>query len=102
MVTCGCGRVYVPILVVTQTFDIGTSATKIPVGRGSLFLIAGPCVLESQSHARMLAEAIQAVTADLEMPCIFKASYDKANRTSINSFARAGTCRRLPDFEGHC
>jgi 2-dehydro-3-deoxyphosphooctonate aldolase (KDO 8-P synthase) len=59
--------------------------------RGRLFLIAGPCVIESEPHARMLADAIQRITADLgHIPYIFKASYDKANRTSIHSFRGPG------------
>ncbi len=60
------------------------------VGGGRLFLIAGPCVLESETHARRLAEAIQRIAADLAIPYIFKASYDKANRTSIRSFRGPG------------
>jgi 2-dehydro-3-deoxyphosphooctonate aldolase (KDO 8-P synthase) len=67
---------------VTHSFDI----SNVPVGRGGLFLIAGPCVIESETHARTLADAIQRVCADLKLPYIFKASYDKANRTSIQSF----------------
>ena len=63
---------------------------SIEVGQGKLFLIGGPCVLESESHARSLAEAIQRITADLNVPYIFKASYDKANRTSIRSFRGPG------------
>jgi len=70
----------------THSFDIG----PVPVGRGKIFLIAGPCVLESEIHARTLADAIQRITADLGMPYIFKASYDKANRTSIRSFRGPG------------
>lgn len=69
-----------------HSFDIG----PVPVGRGKIFLIAGPCVLESEIHARTLADAIQRITADLGMPYIFKASYDKANRTSIRSFRGPG------------
>jgi 2-dehydro-3-deoxyphosphooctonate aldolase (KDO 8-P synthase) len=83
---------------VTQPFEIGTSETHIPVGSGQLFLIAGPCVLESESHAKMLADAIQRIAADLNVPYIFKASYDKANRTSISSFRGPGLaegCRIL-------
>jgi len=79
---------------VTHPFDIGS----VPVGRGELFLIAGPCVLESEPHARMLADAIQRITSDLNIPYIFKASYDKANRTSITSFRGPGLtegCRIL-------
>jgi 2-dehydro-3-deoxyphosphooctonate aldolase (KDO 8-P synthase) len=62
----------------------------VAVGRGQLFLIAGPCVIESEGHARKMAEAIQRITADLGVPYIFKASYDKANRTSIKSFRGPG------------
>jgi 2-dehydro-3-deoxyphosphooctonate aldolase (KDO 8-P synthase) len=71
---------------VTHSFDIG----PVPIGRGKLFLIAGPCVLESESHAATLAAAIQRITADFDLPYIFKASYDKANRTSIRSFRGPG------------
>ncbi len=62
----------------------------VVVGRGQLFLIAGPCVIESEGHARKMAEAIQRITADLGVPYIFKASYDKANRTSMKSFRGPG------------
>ncbi len=67
-------------------FEIG----NVPVGSGKLFLIAGPCVIESEAHARKMADAIQRVTGDLGIPFIFKASYDKANRTSIRSFRGPG------------
>ncbi len=67
-------------------FEIG----NISVGHGKLFLIAGPCVIESEQHARMMADSIQRVTSDLGVPYIFKASYDKANRTSIHSFRGPG------------
>ena len=60
------------------------------VGAGQLFLIAGPCVIESEAHARRMAEAIQRIAADLGIPYIFKASYDKANRTSVKSFRGPG------------
>src|ERR1700750_994192 len=60
------------------------------VGAPPLFLIAGPCVLESEPHARKLADAIQRITSDLGIPYLFKASYDKANRTSIHSFRGPG------------
>jgi 2-dehydro-3-deoxyphosphooctonate aldolase (KDO 8-P synthase) len=71
---------------VTNSFEIGA----VGVGHGPLFLIAGPCVLESESHARTLAESIQRIAVDLHIPYIFKASYDKANRTSIHSFRGPG------------
>ncbi|MEO8735302.1 MAG: 3-deoxy-8-phosphooctulonate synthase [Edaphobacter sp.] len=78
----------------TNPFDIG----NVPVGRGQLFLISGPCVIESEAHARKMAEAIQRIASDLGVPYIFKASYDKANRTSIKSFRGPGLvegCRIL-------
>ena len=70
---------------------------NVPIG-GGLFLIAGPCVLESERHARSLADAVQRIAADVGIACIFKASYDKANRTSIHSFRGPGLvegCRIL-------
>src|SRR4051794_8292681 len=72
--------------VSNHPFEIG----NIPVGHGKLFLIAGPCVIESEPHARMMADSIQRITSDLGIPYIFKASYDKANRTSIHSFRGPG------------
>jgi 2-dehydro-3-deoxyphosphooctonate aldolase (KDO 8-P synthase) len=61
----------------------------LPVGSG-LFLIAGPCVIESEAHALKMAQAIKAVSGKLDLPYIFKAYYDKANRTSIKSFRGPG------------
>src|SRR5262250_3973316 len=55
-----------------------------------LFLIAGPCVIESESHARMMAERVAKIAADAGVPYVFKASYDKANRSSVNSFRGPG------------
>jgi 2-dehydro-3-deoxyphosphooctonate aldolase (KDO 8-P synthase) len=77
-----------------SSFTLG----DVTVGSGELFLIAGPCVIESEPHARKLADAIQRITADLGVAYIFKASYDKANRTSIRSFRGPGLeegCRIL-------
>jgi len=71
---------------VHSEFEIG----PVRVGGGGLFLIAGPCVIESEAHVRMMAEAIQRITSDLQVPTIFKASYDKANRTSVASFRGPG------------
>ncbi|MGO9438833.1 MAG: 3-deoxy-8-phosphooctulonate synthase [Terracidiphilus sp.] len=70
----------------STSFEIG----PVHVGTGQLFLIAGPCVIESEAHARKMAEAIQRITSDLSIPYIFKASYDKANRTSVKSFRGPG------------
>lgn len=62
---------------------------SLHVGSG-LFLIAGPCVIESEEHALRMAELISGVARKLELPFIFKASYDKANRTSLKSFRGPG------------
>jgi len=59
-------------------------------GGNPLFLIAGPCVIESEVHARIMAEKIAKVAADAGVPYIFKASYDKANRSSIKAFRGPG------------
>lgn len=59
-------------------------------GSAPLFLIAGPCVIESEAHATMLAERLALLTSELKIPFIFKASYDKANRTSIKSYRGPG------------
>ena len=64
---------------------------SLTFGGGSPFvLIAGPCVIESESHAVELAEQLRDVTARLSTPFVFKASYDKANRTSGRSFRGPG------------
>ena len=55
-----------------------------------LFLIAGPCVIESESIVLESAEYLKTVTDKLGIPFIFKSSFDKANRTSINSFRGLG------------
>jgi len=66
------------------------SLGNVTIGGGPLFLIAGPCVIESEPHARRMADAIQRIASDLRIAYIFKASYDKANRTSIHSFRGPG------------
>jgi len=67
----------------------------IHVGSGDLFLIAGPCVIESEEHAIRMAEIIKGVSRSLNFPFIFKASYDKANRTSIRSYRGPGLIEGL-------
>lgn len=62
----------------------------VPIGGGKLFLIAGPCVIESEQHCLRMAESIAGVCRALKVPYIFKASYDKANRTSLASFRGPG------------
>jgi 2-dehydro-3-deoxyphosphooctonate aldolase (KDO 8-P synthase) len=62
----------------------------VTIGGGSLVLIAGPCVIESESHAVDTARALVDITRRAGVPLIFKASYDKANRTSSSSFRGPG------------
>jgi 2-dehydro-3-deoxyphosphooctonate aldolase (KDO 8-P synthase) len=69
---------------------------KFRVGAGQpLFLIAGPCVIESERHALKMAERLSATARELGVPFIFKASYDKANRTSLDSYRGPGLARGL-------
>jgi 2-dehydro-3-deoxyphosphooctonate aldolase (KDO 8-P synthase) len=71
---------------VNHSFQVG----GVTIGGGQLFLIAGPCVIESEAHALKMAEAIASIARGKKIPYIFKASYDKANRTSIHSFRGPG------------
>jgi 2-dehydro-3-deoxyphosphooctonate aldolase (KDO 8-P synthase) len=76
---------------VRNSFEVGpVQIGGNGIGEGRLFLVAGPCVIESEAHVRRMADALQRVTADLGVPLIFKASYDKANRTSVKSFRGPG------------
>jgi len=59
-------------------------------GDAPLFLIAGPCVIESEAHATSIAEHLAEACRELSVPLIFKASYDKANRTSVSSYRGPG------------
>ncbi len=69
---------------------------SLTLGTGhSLFLIAGPCVIESERHALKMAERLTAAARDLRIPYIFKASFDKANRTLIDSYRGPGLERGL-------
>jgi 2-dehydro-3-deoxyphosphooctonate aldolase (KDO 8-P synthase) len=65
------------------------SLDGLNLGSG-LFLIAGPCVIESEAHALKMAQDISVIARKLDVPFIFKASYDKANRTSLHSFRGPG------------
>ena len=72
--------------VAVKPFKVG----DVEVGAGELFLIAGPCLVESEAHALKMAHAIRAIAERMGVPYIFKSSYDKANRTSINSHRGLG------------
>jgi 2-dehydro-3-deoxyphosphooctonate aldolase (KDO 8-P synthase) len=73
----------------SETREIQIGSVRLG-GNSPLALIAGPCVIESESHAMRMAESIAKIAADLHVPYIYKASYDKANRTSINSYRGPG------------
>jgi 2-dehydro-3-deoxyphosphooctonate aldolase (KDO 8-P synthase) len=62
---------------------------------GPFFLIAGPCVIESEGHALGVARRLRGAAKRLGIPLIFKASFDKANRTSVHSFRGPGLERGL-------
>jgi len=66
----------------SKTIKIG----NVEFGGGSLPLIAGPCVIESREHSLRMAEAIKSVADSVDVPLIFKSSFDKANRTASDSF----------------
>jgi 2-dehydro-3-deoxyphosphooctonate aldolase (KDO 8-P synthase) len=68
----------------------------LKLGAGQpLFWIAGPCVIESEEHALKLAGRLSAVARQLKLPYLFKASFDKANRTSLDSYRGPGLQRGL-------
>lgn len=68
----------------------------ITIGGGAPFvLIAGPCVIEDENLTLDIAAGLKKITTDLGIPLIFKASYDKANRTSVDSFRGPGLARGL-------
>ena len=82
----------------TETRTIRLGAWSLGGGH-PFFLIAGPCVIESRSHCLDLAGNLREITARLEIPFIFKASYDKANRTSVRSFRGPGIDEGLEILE---
>src|SRR6267143_2567547 len=73
----------------STTREIALGALRLG-GANPLFLIAGPCVIESEIHALVMAEKVGKIAEDAGVPYIFKASYDKANRSSLNGFRGPG------------
>ena len=83
-----------------ENFTIGTAKTAVEVGLDSpLFVIAGPCVIESKDICTGIAETLVAVSSRVNIPMIFKASFDKANRSSISSFRGPGLEKGLAILE---
>ena len=75
------------------------SAGKVTFGNDLPFaLIAGPCQMESRDHAMMMAEKIADITSRLDIPFIFKTSFDKANRTSASAERGIGLGSAIPVF----
>jgi 2-dehydro-3-deoxyphosphooctonate aldolase (KDO 8-P synthase) len=67
----------------------------VSIGDGPLVLIAGPCVIESEAHAVETALALRDIARGARVPLVFKASYDKANRTSTRSYRGPGLTEGL-------
>jgi 2-dehydro-3-deoxyphosphooctonate aldolase (KDO 8-P synthase) len=78
----------------TATSEISLGCLRLGAGN-PLFLIAGPCVIESESHTRTMAECVSKIASDCGVPYIFKASYDKANRSSVKAFRGPGLAEGL-------
>lgn len=78
----------------TLTREIALGSLRLG-GGNPLFLIAGPCVIESEAHARKVAESVATIAAGAGVPFIFKASYDKANRSSVKAFRGPGLAEGL-------
>ena len=79
-------------MVKNRTVQVGS----VKIGGGNPFvLIAGPCVIESRKMTLDIARTLKKITGELKIPLIFKASYDKANRTSIKSFRGPGWAEGL-------
>ena len=76
---------------------VPATAGAVVIGTGHpLAFIVGPCVIESHAHAIATAQALKAIAERLRVPLIFKASYDKANRTSLSSVRGPGLDAGLP------
>ncbi len=74
----------------TTSFRVGDGARTVEAGGGSLFLIAGPCVIESRDSSMLHAERLAAISDATGVGIVFKSSFDKANRTSGKSFRGIG------------
>ena len=76
------------------------SLGNVSLGGGApLVVIAGPCVIESREHALATARALKDIAGNVGVPLVFKASYDKANRTSLDSYRGPGLVEGLRVLE---
>jgi 2-dehydro-3-deoxyphosphooctonate aldolase (KDO 8-P synthase) len=79
-------------MTITREVRIG----DIPVGgERPLVLIGGPCAIEDEKHALMMAERLATIAADKRVPYVYKSSYDKANRSSVNGYRGPGLTEGL-------
>jgi 2-dehydro-3-deoxyphosphooctonate aldolase (KDO 8-P synthase) len=76
------------------TREVAVGPIRIGGGR-PLVLIGGPCAIEDEAHALMTAERLLRITADRRVPFIYKSSYDKANRSSVNGYRGPGLVEGL-------
>jgi len=76
------------------TKELAVESLRLGAGN-PLFLIAGPCVIESEAHAMKIAEAVARIAGDVGVPYVFKASFDKANRSSVKSYRGPGLAEGL-------
>jgi 2-dehydro-3-deoxyphosphooctonate aldolase (KDO 8-P synthase) len=76
----------------TRTVQVGPATFG---GGNPYVLIAGPCVIEDARHTLFMAEQLKAIAEDVGVPLVFKASFDKANRTSVDSFRGPGLAEGL-------
>ena len=76
------------------TREVSVGPIRIGGGR-PLALIGGPCAIEDEKHALMTAERLTRITADKRVPFIYKSSYDKANRSSVNGYRGPGLVEGL-------
>src|SRR6266513_2661583 len=79
----------------TEPLSGGRLWRALSRGAGPFFLIAGPCVIENPRHPGQVAARLVEITGELGIPLVFKASYDKANRSSLGSFRGPGLERGL-------
>ena len=77
------------VIAMKRTRAIDINGVRVG-GDNPLALIAGPCVIESEDSARCIAEELKRIAADAGVALVFKASYDKANRSSVDSFRGLG------------
>ena len=78
-----------------KSIDLGNTVFS---NEKKLVLIAGPCALESYEHAKMMTESLLEITSRLKIDFVYKTSFDKANRTSINSERGLGIDQAIEIF----